>query len=323
MKFYFYANASRVSGSGHVMRMYALAEEAKARNVTTVLIGHIDGIPWLTQQKLKEVFDYILNDPNLLNSEITNSVLFWDAYHDPNCSSGILKLPFAKKILIADAATPVQHADTVILLEPSEAWQTFVLQESITCLSGRSYLPIRKSHRVTENFSEISTNATLKILILAGGVDFNSFVVPLATYIAKEFTKVEITAITSHIPNVKMDNLYFVAPTDRIDSMFDSADLVLTSAGTTIFEVLSRRIPSGFVVTVANQYSNREFLNSEKLSIEIGQYADGSFQIHQDNLSKLINDYEFRKELQKTSLRKFSGSGAKLILDYTLKSIDF
>lgn len=77
MKFYFYANASRVSGSGHVMRMYALAEEAKARNVTTVLIGHIDGIPWLTQQKLKEVFDYILNDPNLLNSEITNSVLFW------------------------------------------------------------------------------------------------------------------------------------------------------------------------------------------------------------------------------------------------------
>jgi len=45
----FHANASKIEGSGHVMRMYALAEEAKSRNIETVFFGRIIDVPWLTR----------------------------------------------------------------------------------------------------------------------------------------------------------------------------------------------------------------------------------------------------------------------------------
>ena len=99
----------------------------------------------------------------------------------------------------------------------------------------------------------------------------------------------------------------------------DQADLVITSASTSIVEVLARRIPSGFVVTASNQEANRHFLLKENLSIEVGLYEQEEFRIDVGSLEKLLTDFKARQHLQENSLRLVDGFGSSRIIENVIQ----
>jgi spore coat polysaccharide biosynthesis predicted glycosyltransferase SpsG len=315
---YFHANASQLKGSGHVMRMYALAEEAKSRNLKTIFLGEISNIPWITANLLSKVFDEIvqLNDtPTLTRGEC---ILIWDSYHLSESTLRILKFPFEKKFLIADSVTPNQLADGVILLEESREWKQYLTELDIPHITGRELIPLRKSHQVGKKFKTSSKSENLKILISAGGVDYSSFVKPLSYYILKNFPAVKVYAITNSTLGLRNEHFVQIAPTQDFDNLLAETDLAISSAGSSIFEILSRRIPSGFVLTAPNQESNRKFLIQANLSIEVGIFNGTEFIVNKESLSLLINDFKIRKSLQKASSRLIKGLGAVKIIDYVL-----
>lgn len=322
-RFYFHANASKTEGSGHVMRMYALAEEAKSRNIETVLVGKVSEIYWMDREFLYQAFDNVLENINYIPIESKESLLVWDSYLMDKGTLEILKLPFLRRYLIADAATPIQYADGVFLLEDSPAWKTYLTETRIPFVEGRNLAPIRKSHQVGSNFSATTNSDSLKILIFSGGVDFRSFVQPLSHYILSNFLNFSIIAISNSELPIESERLIQLKYTREFDVILDQVDLVITSASTSIIEVLSRRIPSGFVVTASNQEANRDFLLKENLSIEVGLYDQEEFRIDVGGLEKLLTNFKARQHLQENSLRLVDGLGSSRIIENILQGFRY
>lgn len=316
---YFHANASKTEGTGHLMRMYALAEEARSRKIDTYLIGEFREVPWITPDFLSQVFVEVLSDATKVSQDLTKSVLLWDSYCLSNETQKILNLAFLKKFLIADAATPTQSADGVILLENSTTWKSFLSECNIPYFEGREFVPIRKSHQVGSSFNCSGTSNSLKILIFSGGVDFKSFVMPLSQYILSKYPLVTLLAITNADERIESHRITQIKATRDFDQLLDQSDLVITSASSSIYEVLSRRIPSGFVVTAPNQQSNRELLLAENLSLEIGAYRGEQFIVYEETLEKLLTDSNVRRRLQDNSVKLVDGLGSHRIIDVVIQ----
>ena len=319
-KIYFYANASRTEGSGHVMRMYALAEEAKYRNLETVLVGRISEVSWISKELLDNVFDLVIQDLTDVPRDLEECLLVWDSYSLNEIQLQITNLPFLRKYLIADSATPLQMADGVFLLEDSLAWTQYIRKEKIPFLSGRQLVPVRQSHQVGTNFKLSKGESNLEVLIFAGGVEYGTFVPSLSKSILETFPEVRVTAISSNENFHTSDRLIITQPTHEFDQYLDAADLVICSASSSILEVISRRIPSGFIVTTDNQLSNRDFLIDEQLSVEVGFFKNNQFVLDSNALTRLCLDVETRQQLQKNCALKFQGLGSKLILNSMLAS---
>jgi spore coat polysaccharide biosynthesis predicted glycosyltransferase SpsG len=137
----------------------------------------------------------------------------------------------------------------------------------------------------------------------------------LSEIVLEKFPEISMTVISSRSDLSRSSRLQIQKPTGNIDSLFESADLVICSASTSILEVLARRMPSGFILTAENQVSNREYLLSECLSIEIGTLTDGQFVFDLSALGLLLQDINTRKSLQIMCADKFEGLGASLIID--------
>jgi spore coat polysaccharide biosynthesis predicted glycosyltransferase SpsG len=320
-KIYFHANASKTEGSGHVMRMYALAEEAKSRNLETVLIGKISDVPWIGKELLDKVFDIVIQDLSDIPPDLGECLLIWDSYYINESLLKITDLPFLRRYVIADSATPLQMADGVFLLEDSLAWTEYLHREEIQFLNGRQLVPVRQSHQVGTNFKPSQSESNLEVLIFAGGVEYGTFVPSLSESILETFPEVRVTAISSNEGFYSSDRLIIRQPTHQFDQYLDAADLVICSASSSILEVISRRIPSGFVTTTDNQFSNRDFLIKEGLSVEVGLFKNNQFVLDSDALTRLFMDVETRRELQKSCALKFQGLGSKLILNSMLSGI--
>jgi len=320
-RIFFHANASKSEGSGHVMRMYALAEEAKSRDIETVFIGKILDVPWITHKFLSQVFDAVFENVVDISLDLKDSALIWDSYHLGRDTLQVTSLPFLRKYLVADAVTPIQSVDSVFLLENSPIWDEHLDNTSTPFLKGRHLVPIRKSHQLGKLFKRCLEKSNLHVLLFAGGVEHQSFVPSLSEVILEKFPEVSMTVISTKSDLTLSSRLQIQKPTENIDLLFESADLVISSASSSILEVLARRIPSGFILTAENQISNREYLLSEGLSIEIGALKDGQFFFDLSSLSVLLQDIDTRKSLQNMSAAKFEGIGSSLIIDYVEQNI--
>lgn len=317
-RIYFHANASKTEGSGHVMRMYALAEEAKSRNIETVLIGRISDVPWIGKELLDNVFDLVIQDLSDIPPDLGECLLVWDSYLVTESLLRITSLPFLKKYLIADSATPLQMADGVFLLEDSVSWSEYLRREEIPFLNGRQLVPVRQSHQVGANFKLSRSESDLEVLIFAGGVDYGTFVPSLSRLILATLPEVRVTAISSNEDFYSSDRLIIRQPTHEFDQYLNASDLVICSASSSILEVISRRIPSGFIVTTDNQFSNRDFLVKEGLSVEVGLFENNQFVFDSVALTRLCKDVETRRQLQRSCALKFQGLGSKITLNSML-----
>lgn len=318
---YFHANASKTEGSGHLMRMYALAEEAKSQNIDTYLIGKISDVSWLTPEFISKVFVGVFSDATKVSRDLADCILIWDTYRLNSETQEILRLPFSRRFLIADVATPTQHADGVILLENSNKWKIFLSATGIQYFEGKEYVPIRKSHQVGNNFSPSENSNSCRALIFSGGIDFRSFVLPLSQYILDNFPLIKLVTISNSERRIENNRIEQRQATQDFDRILDQSDLVITSASSSIYEVLSRRVPSGFVVTAPNQLSNRDFLLQHNLSLEVGSYQGNEFLINKKVLENLLTDSSTRRLLQKNSLKLVDGLGSRRIINAVIDGL--
>ena len=68
MRFIFRADSSKFSGAGHVMRCFALAEEAISRGLECVFVGTINSSDWLLDRISNLGFTNI-SEPNDFNPQ--------------------------------------------------------------------------------------------------------------------------------------------------------------------------------------------------------------------------------------------------------------
>lgn len=312
MRMVFRADASQQIGAGHAMRLAAIAEEAISRGIDCCFVGEIGEVNWLHSYIHKVGFSQIL-DPEAMPAVMgEDSVLLIDSYEIPVNEQSLNSENWNCIVAITDALTPEYEADLVIrpgLIDESSA------HPNPSILSGPRVIPFRKAIGRHDNFSFSNSP---RLLIFGGGTDRFGMAPRIANILRhiQEFQKASFIYHDSQ-EIVKMDSRFEVFPFGlKLDSMIERADIVITSASTSSFEVLARGIPTGIIRLVDNQDENFQALGDAGLVTRVGKRDDnGGWVFFEKDLNKLISDTQYRKVLSQKNREVFDLEGSSRILD--------
>ena len=137
------ADSSLKIGSGHVMRLSAIAEELIMRGEIVVYIGQIAELPWLSRRIQTLGFSQILQSPNEYLPDPVSDVLILDSYTLPVDDEFIKPSNWRRVITISDELTPPYSASLVIHPAISEKW---VPNKNVKFLAGPKYIPFRLNY---------------------------------------------------------------------------------------------------------------------------------------------------------------------------------
>jgi spore coat polysaccharide biosynthesis predicted glycosyltransferase SpsG len=312
------ADASQSIGSGHVMRLYAIAEELISRGKKVVFVGNISEIPWLEQKilgiKLSEIFRECLE----FNPNPNTDILILDSYHIPIQHSFLCYEKWKSIVTIADDATPAYNTD--LLIYPSVALSRN-LSANKRVLAGPKYIPLRKS--IIKNNQHKILKSNLEIIVVGGGTDFNNFVGKIAKILVNLPNKIQVNLFSERVKDLILDSRFSVVPFGpELDEKAKTADLVFTTASTSSLEFIARGIPIGVGCAVKNQEQYYESLCNMNIASPIGRYLNGKWQIDLTMIKELINDSNLRKELSLSCSNLIDLDGAKRITDEVIKLSD-
>jgi len=310
MTFVFRADASMEKGTGHIIRCMAIAEALNELGEKSVLVGEVGGIEWLEQQLAESVFagnvlqekDYAANSADLL---------ILDSYTiEPN-STFIQRDNWRARASLVDAATPQYEADAYFNLSPVQTWEPKAVRENSRLFWGIDYMPVRKIHFLdspTDN--RHSKDSGLEVLLVGGGTDPTHFVQSLSDIISLIPGSLHICAFTSQL-NIR-DGRFEVLPIgNKFAEKVSSADVVFSTSGTTVWEMLARKKVLAIGLAASNQKDNFEYLTRSRLSIGIGEYWESKWQFDVEAIRNLLLNYNLRDEL-KNRVHEFSFEGGAI-----------
>lgn len=308
----FRADASPIIGTGHVMRLSAIAEEAIQRGLDCVFVGDISGVSWLSDRILALGFSRIFS-PTHFRAQSESDVLILDSYHLSTEDFSIQGSSFRYLVLIADELTPSYVADLVIHPGLDGAWYT---GNRDNFHFGSEFIPIRK----TIEFSGSRFNKEVReILVFGGGTDAFNVAGELAVVLTKfeKIQKVTFFSANNGSEIEGLDSRFVVKPFGSdLDSEVNRADLVLSTASTSSFEIIARAKPLGVICVINNQRSNFDAIGKMGIAARIGTRSESNeWQFDLETLERLVYDYEYRSLLQKKSKNLIDGLGAFRILN--------
>ena len=83
MRYVLRADASQAIGSGHVMRLSAIAEELIARGEEVIFVGSISNLPWVEDRIAELGFSEICENEKEFTPKSDSDVLILDSYQIP------------------------------------------------------------------------------------------------------------------------------------------------------------------------------------------------------------------------------------------------
>jgi spore coat polysaccharide biosynthesis predicted glycosyltransferase SpsG len=315
MRYVINAQASQEIGTGHVMRLSALAEELIARKEEVVFVGKIAGVTWLEYRILRLGFSQVVFNEKDFVPDQDNDVLIFDTYDRNLRDIFIQKSNWKKVILIADATTPNYDADVVFNPNLLEEYLNFPDSDFY---SGPLYIPFRKSILKSNRNDEVSSK--LRILVVGGGTDPFNFVGSVASILSRIEADFEACLLTNKTAFDFLDSRFEISPMgSTFDSLLASSDLVFTTAGSASLEFVATEIATGIGCAVDNQENYFQNLVDSGVAIPIGRFVSGAWQLDQVSINKLVTDQELRCSLRAKCKNFIDCEGAIRIVDVILK----
>jgi spore coat polysaccharide biosynthesis predicted glycosyltransferase SpsG len=315
MRYILRADSSPAIGSGHVMRLSAIAEELIARGEKVIFVGQHTDIPWLASRINALGFSQILQSATGYVSNPGTDVLILDSYTLPLDDEFIQQNKWWRIVAIADELTPAYLVDLIIHPGITAKWETNL---DIKCLSGPNYIPFRKS--ITKSATTLRSDMVLEILVVGGGTDPFNFVTAICMTLRNIQGEFNARVFSNNISLPELDSRFTVVPIGpELDVYATSAELVFTTASTTSLEFIAREIAVGIGCAVDNQAPYYEALVSAGVAIPIGTFYKGSWELDELRIEEMIYSKELRETLKQKSSGLFDLSGAIRIVDEILK----
>jgi len=314
MRIVFRADASLATGSGHVMRSSAIAEEVIARGIPAIFVGKISDLPWVKNRISNLGFHAVIEDSDLFVSNPSTDILILDSYEIPLGTNFIQPDNWRAVVNIFDELTPLFKSRLRIHPGLTKLWP--VSMETKT-LSGPEYIPLRKSIKKSEFRIE---NDCPKIIVVGGGSDINGFVsaVSKSLFRCKEIFQASIFA--SEDLNFALDERFSVVPIgDTLDEFASRSDLVFTTASTTSLEFIARGCAVAVGCAVDNQSLYYKELNRGGFAAPIGEFLNSTWSLDEVMIRNLVNSDLLRARLRNTSTGLIDMRGATRIVDEILR----
>lgn len=321
-------NGSNKVGMGHIYRSISIAKALKEKNIDVCFsISKNKNI----ENKLRKIGKCYLTNFDQKSqlkqiSQINPDIIIIDLLkkflpYKENFWKKITIL--CKKIITIDYdGKELQYVD--IAFNPLFK-SKFVAKKNF---SGINYCPIRNEFVNKRKKYKVNKNVE-SILIIQGGADTKCFIPKILSSLKAIPDKIKISIIVGSEFKCKKElktsikkigrTVIVLEDVKKIAKEMNKHDLIITSAGVTLIEILTIGIPSIIISAEKHELENAERISRKKAALSLGYGKELSQKKIQQSVEKIIFNYKVRKKLYNNSRKIVDGNGLERIIKIVTK----
>lgn len=333
-------DANEKIGTGHIMRCLSIAEQAKKKSEFLFIVADESGKEitdnmGFSSLVLHTKYDDMEAELSVLSQLICQlqvDMILVDSYHITK--HYISKLSeMAPVSLIEDFIMEAYEANNIINYniyaretEYQMMYKDVLTLRPINFLLGPSFAPLRKQFL---NLNYYVREEVRSVLLTTGGTDPNNFAgIILENLIKNEKYKEYVFHVVSGTYNTNRDTLIEMEKKNQqviihenvlnMAELMLESDVVISAAGTTMYELAAVGVPTIAYAFVDNQDQIADEFSNEKITLFAGGSTmgmDERITIIIEQFDKLVRDYLLRNKLHQAMINKVDGMGAKRIYE--------
>jgi spore coat polysaccharide biosynthesis predicted glycosyltransferase SpsG len=321
-------DAGPTYGVGHVMRCIALAEEFAARACEVVFVADLDAVPWARDQVRGRGFGHVQPPPD---DEVAFLVSFapafvvLDSYILPAEVCRGLRTSGIRVLAIVDGDPAARPADLVLdqnIGAEDDLWQT---EPGSVRLAGLDYALMRNQIRASRPVAPRAADRDpVRVFAFFGGTDAYGAAPVVAAAAAATGLPWAMTmvAATSELAKAceavaltPSQHLQVIPTTTDLAQHLETADVVLSAAGTSSWELLCAGAAAGLVCVAQNQEVSYDRAVAAGLVIGLGRLDALRSLEPLPALAELLADVRLRTELRRQGWSRVDGRGRERVVD--------
>ncbi|MGP4095646.1 PseG/SpsG family protein [Nonomuraea sp. KM90] len=311
----FRCDAGVRSGVGHLVRCVALAEELCARGVEVAFLGEVRGSDWARAQLRERGFRLVPapQEPVRLAAlarGLALDAVVLDSYDLPDKTGAVLREAGLAVLAIVDGDPLGQEAD--LYLDQNLGAERRPFPRRARRLAGAPYVLLRDS--VRRRTRAPGGGDVPRVLCFFGGTD-SAGVAPAWARALRATGRPFHGTVVSPAPFEAGGPITVIPPTDRLPELMAGADLVLTAAGSAVWELLYLGVPTALSWVADNQLIGYEELVGRGAAAGLGGEA-GAEAV--GVLARLLGDPAAREELGGRGRGLVDGRGRERVADALL-----
>ena len=329
------ADAGTGIGTGHLMRCLALAQEWKLTG------GSVDFITTCQNNDLlrrlqDEGFNIHISGhshPDPEDWDYTKKLLAaqpdcWvalDGYHFDEVYQQQVKEAGHRLLVIDDTASLAHYCADIVVNQNLHAGQLRYSVEPYTeLLLGTRYVLLRREFLAWKSSLRKTPKAAQRILVTLGGADPENQTLKVIRALQKVDMPVLKATVVIGASNPHADVLEdmikrgdvpirLVRNAENMPELMNRADMAVSSAGITTWELLFLGVPTLFLALTDDQFFVAEQVGSQKAGETLGWAADVSVKSLAASIARVAKDNKLRAEITANTRKIVDGQGAHRI----------
>jgi spore coat polysaccharide biosynthesis predicted glycosyltransferase SpsG len=337
-------DADAASGVGHVVRCAALAEELRSRGLEVVFLGALDELPFVVRllddralrSRAAPAAPAALAD---LAVELGLDAMVLDGYHlHPGTGAALVDhgLPV---LAIADGDFGAGQTATIHLDQNPGAGRPARTAPGAVELSGLRHVLLRdvvRSRRPAGPRSTVAARGgTPTVLAVFGGTDPHRAVLSAVPALLATGLPLHLRAVAAddraaralgRLTPAAGQRLTILPPVDDLPALAAGSDLVVSAAGSSVWELMCLGAPTALVCVTDNQEAGYREVVARGLAAGLGHLADLSAseparRAATATLASLLQDPARRSALSARGLAAVDGRGRERVADALCRQI--
>jgi spore coat polysaccharide biosynthesis predicted glycosyltransferase SpsG len=304
------------------MRCIGLAEELASRGIAPVFVAAVGQLEWLAGEIRRRGFRLVIGDAEAeMVLALGPSVVIIDAYDLPSSLSKTIRAAGVPVVAIVDEGDGGHDADIYV----NQNLGASGAESGARYLAGLSYALLRDDvlrHRGATSTLPTRVGAT-KVLAFFGGTDpmgaapllaraLVATGVPMSTKMVAATDR--LAAEIAQVATAPGQLIEVIGPTNRLPELAVGADLVVSAAGTSLWEMLCLGRPTAILCVVDNQRIGYEKVVAARLAAGLG-YIDDLAGNAVATLAALLRDSELRQGYADAAWSAVDGRGRIRVAD--------
>ena len=335
------ADASPAIGAGHVMRCLALAK-AWQRSGGAVQCLLAEGIPEIEERLAREqvivkkisAVPGSAADAELTKSEALCAPSAWlvvDGYRFGPDYVHSLKVAGLRVLFLDDDGRFDFYSADIVLNQNLSASSSMYnrMDPSTRLLLGSQYVLLRPEFSAESKIREIPPQAQ-KILVTMGGSDPDNLTRKVLLALLRMKVKLEVKIVIgsgnpwqSELCDLAAHRAEFQLERNpaNMAALFRWADLAISGAGGTVWELAYLGVPAIVIVGSSDQRQIARGLEENHVAISLGDHANLSEERIAATLQNLIGDAERRRAMSERGRKLVDGNGADRVVTFLRNSL--
>ncbi|MFO7937203.1 MAG: UDP-2,4-diacetamido-2,4,6-trideoxy-beta-L-altropyranose hydrolase [Kiritimatiellia bacterium] len=332
-------DASASIGSGHIMRCIALAEKIHCKGFNVYFLSC--SAPDMITGNVKDrgfYYEPLLTYPRgsdqdaIQTAKTADSLkagwIIFDGYSFNEEYLNIIRKQTPAHVLYVDDYACLAHYPVDILLNQNSSAQQFNYQSDThtQLLLGSRYTMIRSEFKKYRKPEPEITDNQIKILITMGGSDPSGMSLQTLNAVKKSEQRNIVVKLIAGSMNPMLKEIRETARAfDKSISVIDNskdmgslikwADIVISAAGSTCWEICYLGTPCIVIVTADNQLATADDLARRECAVNLGWHNRLSCAKIASSLENLIGDLALRKRMSHNQRALIDGCGAQRVLE--------